>query len=472
LLDKDTINYCCMMRRKLIVCSFLFLAACTTVAAQKKIILEKLRCYSLNGPVMNYFKNDEIRRTIALELNETLKLYQKISLVDTSRLIIEIFPNRESIHAGNPDFKDADTSHLHLYIDLFEVDPAVFFAKPENDPHDSMLVKRAASLFLLQTTLFTADKKVTLNESLDVVVSPSETPGIGILYSNSFPYRNLLLTPKGFTEMLKAATNLLFDPKNELIQVEMKAAPAYFADNYILAKTTDQPRTYVTMNKNISTYHYKGENEMIRLGDAVYEEIKIKGKKAEKYPDDLTNAIREAKNFASSDFVFLRQDCRDVLRDKNYLIKMTVQVDPDNPTPMGELFTFTDFLPGSFHYLLSEKDTLARFIIQKKVPDKEKKIYAGKISNGYDSTSLFTFNTDPGWAIIYDYVVTGTIGRYAFQIKCSGFRNTVKEIYVNKKLACIAQGKFNPEKFVVFDASLSPELLNQLLMIGFNRFFE
>lgn len=421
---------------------------------------------------MNYLKNDEVRKTVAFQLNETLLRLRNIPLADTSKLTIEIFPNRESIHAVNPDFIDADTSHLHLYIDLFEVDPATFFSKPENDPNDSMLVKRAASLFLLQTSLFTADKKITLNESLDVVISPYETPGMGILYTTSFPARNLLLTPKGFTEMLKAATNLLFDPKNELLQVEMKAAPAYFADDYILTKTTDQPRTYVTMNKNIYTYHYKGENEMIRLGDAIYEEIKIKGKKAEKYPGDLTNAIQETKNFAGSDFVFLRQDCRDVLRDKNYLVKMTVQVDPDNPSPLGERFAFTNFLAGSFHYLLSEKDTLARFFIQKNVPDKEKKIYAGRISNGYDSSSVYTFNTSPGWAIIYDYVVTGTIGKQSFQVKCSGFRNTVKEIYVDKKLACIAQGKFNPEKFVVFDASLSPGLLNQLFMIGFNRFFE
>ena len=51
-------------------------------------------------------------------------------------------------------------------------------------------------------------------------------------------------------------------------------------------------------------------------------------------------------------------------------------------------------------------------------------------------------------------------------------RNTIKEIFLDKKLVCIAQGKFSIEKFVVFDASLSTELLNQLFMIGFNRFFE
>ena len=73
---------------------------------------------------------------------------------------------------------------------------------------------------------------------------------------------------------------------------------------------------------------------------------------------------------------------------------------------------------------------------------------------------------------MYDYIASGKMGDLDFEIKCSGFRNTIKEIYLDKKLICIAQGKYSPEKFVIFDASLSPEMLNRLFMIGFNRFFE
>lgn len=48
----------------------------------------------------------------------------------------------------------------------------------------------------------------------------------------------------------------------------------------------------------------------------------------------------------------------------------------------------------------------------------------------------------------------------------------VKEIFLDNTLVRIMQGKFSSKKFVLFDASLSPELLNRLFMIGFNRFFE
>ncbi|MEN9686596.1 MAG: hypothetical protein RLZZ28_2382, partial [Bacteroidota bacterium] len=74
--------------------------------------------------------------------------------------------------------------------------------------------------------------------------------------------------------------------------------------------------------------------------------------------------------------------------------------------------------------------------------------------------------------VVFDYILSGKIGQHSFVIKCSGFKNNLKEIYLDEKIACIAQGKFSPEKFVLFNASLSPEILNQLFMIGFNRFLE
>jgi hypothetical protein len=59
----------------------------------------------------------------------------------------------------------------------------------------------------------------------------------------------------------------------------------------------NQPRIFVTTAKNISTYRYKETGEMIRMGEAVYEEILLKGKKAQKYPDDITAAIKKTPHY-------------------------------------------------------------------------------------------------------------------------------------------------------------------------------
>ncbi|MES2331968.1 MAG: hypothetical protein V4539_20340 [Bacteroidota bacterium] len=460
--------------RKLIL--FLLFIFCARIAqAQKSIVLEKLRCFSATGMTMNYFKDDEIRKTIAAQLSKTLLQYHHLPLEDTTTL-----PNIEYLNSGGnlPPVDLAftrDDSRLHLYIDLFEVEPSTFFAYPDNIPTDTAIKERAKSVFLIKGSLINADKTLAFSEQLNVVVSAAETQSMGIVYRYRYfggdsRLRQIVTPPKAFIGLFKAVTNILFNPANQLEMVEIKASPAYFAENFIIPNIFNQSKIFVSTTKNISTYQYAGNAEMIRLGPALYEEVMLKGKNPQKYPNDITTAIKNTAHYGSSDFVFLRQDCRDVIRDKNYLLKLTTQIDPGNMQMAP--FTFTNFLIGKFHYLLQEKDTIAQFNILKHIPDENKKLYPNRISNGND-TSFFTISTaNPEARLTYDYIATGTIGNQNFTIKCSGFTNTVKEIYLGSKLICIAQGKFSPEKFVVFDASLSPELLNQLFMIGFNRFFE
>ena len=428
---------------------------------------------------MSYLQNSEIKKIVASELNHTLILNQQLSLNDTSSLNVEMLNSAGEANKPLPSFTETDTTKLHLYINLFENNPVDFFANLENSPADTTLLHRAKSIFILEAWLFKSDKINCFHEILNIIINASENPGMGIPYGSIFQYGDatqnyqLSLTPKGFTEMLKSATNLLFNPRNELAMVEMRAAPVYFADNYFQPKTYNQSKIYVSTSKQISSFSYMNQIELIRLGEAVYEEIKIKAKKAEKYPDDLTNVIKNTNNYSSSDYVFLRQEARDVVRDKSYLLKLTTQVDPKIIEFQSPKLLFTHFLPGNFHYLFLEKDTLAKFSISKNVVSTRININSDRISNGYDSTAIFSFNSgSKNVQISHAYVVTGKIGLYTFQIKCSDFHNSIKEIYLDEKLVCIAQGKFTLEKFVIFNASLSTELLIQLFIIGFNPFFE
>ncbi|MEO7531535.1 MAG: hypothetical protein ABIS69_08990 [Sediminibacterium sp.] len=455
--------------------SLLLIFCANMLHAQKTIILEKLRCFSSLGLTMNYFKDEATRKTIASQLNKALLKFQSAQLSDSTTISnIDYLSSTYDILPLNISYTDTDTAHLHLYLDVFEIAPTGFFAFPENVPADTSILKRARSIFLLKATLCKADKSIIYSEQLSVVIGAAETSGMGIVYShynNIGRLQQIVATPKGFAEILRASYDLLLNPNTQLEMIEMKVSPAFFADNFILRHTINQPRTFVSTTKNISTFNFNDKREMIRMGDAVYEEVLLRGKKAQTYPGDITAAIKMTNHYFNSDFVFLRQECRDVIRDKNYLLKLTVQIDPENMFPQP--FVFTNFLPGKFHYLLLENDTVARFNIMKGVTETDKKLSLNKVSNGNDSSSLFTVsNTNADAWVKYDYVVAGNISNQKFTIKCSGFTNTLKEIYINNKLVCIAQGKFSPEKFVVFDASLSSELLNQLFMIGFNRFFE
>ena len=459
------------MLKKIIVILLLVFTV-QPVFSQKKIVLEKIRSLAFNKPVTDFLHNAQLIRTIAEDLNSILIKQQKLPLLLTRPITVDFIPYGEQVRKPLPVFADTDTTNLHLYLDIFETSPGAFFVKADNYPADSEIVKRAATVLVFKASLFNPDKSLYIDETLNVIVSPAETPGMGYLFGG-IRYADLTILPRSFTQLLKAANNILFDPKNELASVEIKVQPGFMADNYIMPKTMNQPRVYVQNKKGISSYAFNGKTELIRNSEPVYEEIMIKGKNAQKYPDDLTNTIKLTPNFKVSDYVFLRQDWRDVVRDKNYLIKLTVQVDRNN-LPNDPSLLLTNFLPGDFHYLFLENDTLAKFFIDKRIPSDGNKIYPSIMTNGYDT---LTYQTNPGyqaapWDVVYEYIVKGTIARQAFTIKYSGMSNTLKEFYLNNQLVCIAQGKFSPEKFVLFDASLSPELLNRLFMIGFNRFFE
>ena len=184
------------------------------------------------------------------------------------------------------------------------------------------------------------------------------------------------------------------------------------------------------------------------------------------------NAIRNAKNNQASDFVFLRQDCRDVARDKNYLIKLAVQIDPDFRAN-GPKTVFTNFLEERIHYLLNDKDTVASFTIRKNLLNTEgKKIYLNQVSNGSDVNSIFRMDNTSEWMIRYNYTLSGIINGKYFSILCAGTDNSVKEFYLEGKMVCVSEGGNSLKKFVVIDASLNAELLNQLFIIGFNAFIE
>jgi hypothetical protein len=253
--------------------------------------------------------------------------------------------------------------------------------------------------------------------------------------------------------------------------IEIKAPPAFYADNFILPEISKYPVIQTKVQNNIFSYQRNGEPEMIRLGDTFYEELITTGKK-KNIPEnsEAANAIKATGNQNSSDFVQLRQEYRDVLRDKNYTLKLITEINP-NFSFISQADVFTQFLPGLVHVLLKDNDTIARFIIHKNIGVPEKKIFVNKVSNGYDSSSVVNIggSTVPR-NVLFEYQINGLMGEQPFVIR-SADRNSLKEIRFNDQEVAIARGIFLPERIAVFDASLDTEKLNQLLMIAFSTFF-
>lgn len=430
----------------------------TAVAAQKKIILEGVR-YATN---INYLQEASNRQLFLSYLDASLLKHQQLSLKDPARLNL-LDMNRSSAREA-VRFTPGDSADLHLIIDIAEYPAAVFF-NAIGEKADPALQQEARTVFRIDMQVIKHNNRVVSDARIDVVVGSSQYTGMG--YESS----DLFIMPRAFVEMMRTALDLLIDPKSTAERVSVKVAPVYYTDNFVQQRIAGRPRIIPVETKGVITFAYNGKRQVLRMDSALYEEIIWRGRKAISYPPEILAAIRNTSNTAASDFVFLRQEARDVLSNKNYLVKLVVQVDPEIRVVLPEML-FTNFLPGELHLLLSDNDTIARFSIEANLLS-EIKAFPGRVYNGMDSSSTFTISdSKPAWPVLNNYTLKGKLNGRDFVVKCSGKNGVVKTIYLNDQLVCIAQGKQKPDVFVVFDASLSSEILNQLLIIGFNRFLE
>lgn len=417
------------------------------------------------GPVMNYFSLPDTRAVFIKQLNDQLSSKKNARISDTSLRIVTL-DQLKQYNTTNIYFTEADTNTHHLYIDMYEYEPNTFYYSQPQYLQDSLLFKRAKSVLQLAVLFADHEKKVISNEVLTICISPGSSSGFGIIPTT------LALTPKGFTDILNLGIGRLLDEQNNTDMIEIKAPPPFYADNFILPEISKYPVTQTKSQKDIFSYERNGESEMIRLGDTFYEELIVKGKN-KNIPDnsEMANAINATGNQGSSDFVQLRQECRDVLRDKNYTLKMVTEINP-NFSFISQADVFTQFLPGLVHVLLKDTDTIARFTIHKNIGIPEKKIFVNKVSNGYDSSSVVNIggSTAPR-NVLFEYQINGLLGEQPFVIRCAD-RNSLKEIRFNDKEVAIAKGIYLPERIAVFDASLDTEKLNQLLMIAFSKFYQ
>ncbi len=94
-------------------------------------------------------------------------------------------------------------------------------------------------------------------------------------------------------------------------------------------------------------------------------------------------------------------------------------------------------------------------------------MYLNKIYNGVDSSFQLTQNAATAKrTITYNLQITGTLKNTPFEILSSA-SNTLKEIYYNKKLVCIARGENLPDAFILLDTNLPANIFEPLLMMAF-----
>jgi hypothetical protein len=431
--------------------------------AQNKVVVESIRSYSMFGPTMYYLQDQTIQAGLTAKLKTLLSNYYNLTLVEEA-LPIQIYYTPDALKNNNASFRTSDTSSWHLFIELYEYDPSTFMSGSMNQLEDTAIINKSKSVFQISILLANGQKQIINDQNIFAAITTTESSGGGI------SPKNIFLTKKSFGSLVQVGLQMALDSSNLTELVEIKAPPVYYADNFILKHLKNATKIEVKENKSVWQFNMDDNPEVLRMGEELYDEIWVKRKLIDSSASPLLlSKMKETGNTASSDFIYLRQECRDVFQDKNYTIKLATEIDPFSQATSKKQI-FTNFLPGAINMMLLGKDTVAVFAIFKNVGDPVKQIYLDKTTNGIDSSSTASVSDEAyTFKVNYDYQMTGKIKGNQFTI-FNFWNNEMKELYLNNQLICIVKGKTDPENFILINGYNNPTIIKELLLIAYNKF--
>jgi hypothetical protein len=412
---------------------------------------------------MYYLEDTAVQSSIKSKLSVILNKNYKL-LLSNQTLPIENYTSTEALKNNTIKFSIADTSTRHLFIEVYEYDPISFLTGSALEAPDSTIIAGASSIFQISCILTNGVQEIISNQSVFAAISNTETAGFGIRPKNIF------LTKKSFASVVQVGLQMALNPDNETMVADIKTPAVYYADNFIMGHINNTSKIVVNTVKDTWGYTVEGNQELLRMGEQLFDEIWVKRKLVDSSASPLLlKKIKETGNTASSDFIYLRQECRDVYHDKNYIIKIATEIDPFS-TASSKKELFSDYLSGEVHLMLEGKDTAAIFTINKNLGDPNKQVYLDKTTNGIDSSSVAKVsNKDFPFQVTYDYQLTGKIRGERFTIQ-SFWNHEMKEIYLNNKLVGIVKGKTDPENFIIANDASNASIMKELLLIAYNKF--
>lgn len=435
-------------------CSFLMLQA------QSIVKPGNFHCISLEGPMMYYWKNPMVIQQFQEALELQLKTHKNLRLEN---------PAIEFINFTN--FKDFSSQQNNavttpsINFKMAEYSAKVFWNQinAANQPLDTNLFS-IQSVVIMELSIQQPAPAPAYSKTLEVYIKRAKTNGIGV------PFGNLHFSAKGFTELMKKSVEILLDSSNETEQIEIKASPPFMGDNFIIGAIGNASKINIESKNLFSKYQLKGQSELIRWDEQRFLEIILKGKNRTQLSADMAKAVENSvREHGNEIHVFLLQDARNIILNKNYQLIIPARVSASDAYSAAGM-PQVEPLEGYNNYLLNEKDTIAKFSILIDKKDFTKKLYPHIATNGIDSSSAVRVN-DKETEMIYNskYSITGTFRNQPFGIEIGQY---FREVYLNNERILIISGTEGPERMVLLNPDIPSDLLNELILLGFNRFFQ
>ncbi|MCF8285876.1 MAG: hypothetical protein K9H79_03375 [Chitinophagaceae bacterium] len=362
------------------------------------------------------------------------------------------------------DWSQSQSSPFHAYLEIYELQPEQTFS---NSMVNIIIPKKDSiqSTWFLTCTILDATKKPVFQKTILIGMIPIANQGIG------YPMNLPVSPPKSLFKAIQSGVSYFDKDGEELAYIEAKVPNSFASDNFTMPLIQTKPRITVDTSKDFFQFTQNSSRVVLRIPTAMMQKIDTKDKTTNNPFFAILPEIKKRTNTLFKEYYQAIQPLRNTSENKDYSLEAYIEfnplIDPElrNTPPIR-------FLPDSIHKIYADTNLIGRFKVIELPANTGLMFNSNKIYNGYDSSSMYTLNTNyPKGIISISKSVEGNIGKDTFKIL---FNNEidVKMIYLNNLPILVAKGKNKPNYLVPIEQVNQHSISPLLLLIAYSEIFQ
>ena len=455
------------MKKSFYILSLLFTQCiCIATIGQSNLVtFEQVQMYSSIQPEGKYWHPTTTQVQAFASILDTA-LFNPLQLQrDTSFATkIKILNKSNQIGKLVVDWSQSQSSDFHAYLEIYELQPEQTFS---NSMVNIIIPKKDSiqSTWFLTCTILDATKKPVFQKTILIGMIPIANQGIG------YPMNLPVSPPKSLFKAIQSGISYFDKDGEELAYIEAKVPISFASDNFTMPLLQAKPRITVDTSKDFFQFTENSSRVVLRVPTAMMQKIDTKDKTTNNPFFTILPEIKKRTNTLFKEYYQAIQPLRNTSENKDYSLEAYIEfnplIDPElRATPPIR------FLPDSIHKIYADTNLIGRFKVIEQPANTGLMFNSNKIYNGYDSSSMYTLNTNyPKGVISISKSVEGTIGKDTFKIL---FNNEidVKIIYVNNVAIMAAKGRSKPNYLIPLAQVNQSPISSLLLLIAYSEIFQ
>ena len=436
-----------------------------TIGQSNQVTFEQVQMYSSIQPEGKYWHPTTTQVQAFASILDTA-LFNPLQLQrDTSFATkIKILNKSNQIGKLVIDWSQSQSSPFHAYLEIYELQPEQTFS---NSMVNIIIPKKDSiqSTWFLTCTILDATKKPVFQKTILIGMIPIANQGIG------YPMNLPVSPPKSLFKAIQSGVSYFDKDGEELAYIEAKVPNSFASDNFTMPLIQTKPRITVDTSKDFFQFTQNSSRVLLRIPTAMMQKIDTKDKTTNNPFFAILPEIKKRTNTLFKEYYQAIQPLRNTSENKDYSLEAYIEfnplIDPElrNTPPIR-------FLPDSIHKIYADTNLIGRFKVIELPANTGLMFNSNKIYNGYDSSSMYTLNTNyPKGIISISKSVEGNIGKDTFKIL---FNNEidVKLIYLNNLPILVAKGKNKPNYLVPIEQVNQHSISPLLLLIAYSEIFQ